>query len=176
MFKFAAFVFALIVAPVAFANPLPTPEQTKTLDWVQNDVNSRIRFQPESGNNDNWQIPTAYGDCEDFALLKRQELIDRGWNADDLKIILVYRNRVDDTGALVKEGHAVLWVQSINYVLDSPIDANAGSRLKTQINVQAFKPWADRAGWKFKCVFGDISLGDKHRPVTERCAVYGNPQ
>ncbi len=33
------------------------------------------------GKDDDWRVPTAYGDCEDFAILKKRELLKRGWPA-----------------------------------------------------------------------------------------------
>lgn len=51
-----------------------------------------------------WTYPNGYGDCEDFALAKRRELINAGWPASTLLI------------AVVKEangnGHAVLMVRT----------------------------------------------------------------
>ena len=33
-----------------------------------------------------WTLPTAYGDCEDYVLLKRRELIRRGWPTGSLLV------------------------------------------------------------------------------------------
>ncbi|MHC2540142.1 putative transglutaminase-like cysteine proteinase [Sinorhizobium meliloti] len=48
-------------------------------------------------------MPTAYGDCEDFAILKKRELLKRGWPASAL-LLTVARYR--------GEGHTVLTVRT----------------------------------------------------------------
>ncbi len=61
-----------------------------------------------------WAYPSASGgDCEDFVLLKRRELMERGWPADSLLISVVK----EPNGA----GHAVLLVVTTEgeYVLDN---------------------------------------------------------
>jgi predicted transglutaminase-like cysteine proteinase len=47
-----------------------------------------------------WTLPSAYGDCEDYVLLKRSELIRRGWPTGSLLVTVVF----DEVG----QGHAVL--------------------------------------------------------------------
>lgn len=54
------------------------------------------------GKEEVWTYPTASGDCEDFVLLKRRELIKRGWPIGAL-LVTVVRQRNGD-------GHAVLTV------------------------------------------------------------------
>ena len=61
-----------------------------------------------------WTYPTAgKGDCEDYVLLKRRMLIERGWPASTLLITVVRDEN--------NEGHAVLTVRtdSGDYVLDN---------------------------------------------------------
>jgi predicted transglutaminase-like cysteine proteinase len=60
-----------------------------------------------------WTFPEKYGDCEDYVLLKRQMLMDRGWPASSL-LVTVVRQRNGD-------GHAVLTVRTdrADYVLDN---------------------------------------------------------
>ena len=64
-----------------------------------------------------WTLPTAYGDCEDYVLLKRSELIRRGWPSGSLLITVVF----DEVG----EGHAVLLAVTSRgeLVLDNKTDA-----------------------------------------------------
>ncbi|MGO7609312.1 transglutaminase-like cysteine peptidase, partial [Rhizobium ruizarguesonis] len=52
------------------------------------------------GKDEVWAYPTTAGYCEDFALLKRRMLIQRGFSAPDLLMTVV---RKPDG-----EGHAVL--------------------------------------------------------------------
>lgn len=65
------------------------------------------------GHPEVWTMPTTYGDCEDYALMKRQMLIDRGWPASAL-LITVVRERSG-------EGHAVLTVRTDrgDFILDN---------------------------------------------------------
>ena len=51
-----------------------------------------------------WTYPTSVGDCEDYVLLKKRLLIDRGWHPSALRITVV----LDQKG----EGHAVLTVST----------------------------------------------------------------
>ena len=66
------------------------------------------------GREDVWALPTSgKGDCEDFALLKRKMLIERGWPVSSLAITV---------GATAQgEAHAVLTVSTDrgDYVLDN---------------------------------------------------------
>ncbi len=63
-----------------------------------------------------WTLPTSYGDCEDYALLKRKWLVDRGWPTGSLLITVVF----DEVG----EGHAVLIARTSDgdFVLDNKTD------------------------------------------------------
>ena len=51
-----------------------------------------------------WTYPNGYGDCEDYALLKRRELINAGWPASTLLMSVVKQAN--------GEGHAVLMVRT----------------------------------------------------------------
>lgn len=51
-----------------------------------------------------WTYPNGYGDCEDYALAKRRDLIAKGWPASTLLMTVV---RKPDG-----EGHAVLMVRT----------------------------------------------------------------
>lgn len=65
------------------------------------------------GKDELWSYPDGAGDCEDFVLLKRRKLIERGFSPADLLITVV---RKPDG-----EGHAVLTVRSTDgdFVLDN---------------------------------------------------------
>ena len=64
-----------------------------------------------------WTLPETYGDCEDFVLLKRKWLIERGWATGSLLITVVF----DEIG----DGHAVLLARTNrgDLVLDNKTDA-----------------------------------------------------
>lgn len=89
--------------------------------WVMlNAVNSYINDQiaPRTdrelyGVEEHWTIPRLAGDCEDYVLLKRRELIRRGWPEGALLITVV----LDEQG----DGHAVLTVRTAqgDFILDN---------------------------------------------------------
>lgn len=152
--KFALCFTALVCSA---STALAVDDNVRTLREVQNEVHSQLKFLPEQDGKDNWQLPTkGYGDCEDYALTKRESLLVKGWSADDVKIILVHNREIG--------GHAALWIPSLNIVLDSPTDAK-----RKQILPQDRDSWLKTNGYRFVCVFGDISLGDKKAPVSRRC-------
>ncbi|HZH12307.1 MAG TPA: transglutaminase-like cysteine peptidase [Microvirga sp.] len=94
-----------------------TPERMAELRQVNQYVNSTIvevTDLEQYGREDVWALPTSgKGDCEDFALLKRKMLIERGWPASTLSVT------VGATGQGV--AHAVLMVTTAQgqWVLDN---------------------------------------------------------
>lgn len=60
-----------------------------------------------------WTVAGKFGDCEDYALAKRQALLQRGWPNDRLGLVICKT----ETG----EGHCVLLVMTDkgNYILDN---------------------------------------------------------
>ncbi|PDT50463.1 hypothetical protein CO661_02265 [Sinorhizobium fredii] len=82
------------------------PDKASELQQVNRAVNGRIRERSDLANvgkDDDWRVPTGYGDCEDFAIMKKRELLKRGWPASAL-LLTVARYR----GA----GHTVLTVRT----------------------------------------------------------------
>ena len=63
-----------------------------------------------------WTLPDSYGDCEDYVLLKRKWLIERGWSTGSLLVSVVF----DEVG----DGHAVLLARTSrgDFVLDNKTD------------------------------------------------------
>ena len=63
-----------------------------------------------------WALPETYGDCEDYVLLKRKWLVERGWPTSSLLITVVF----DEVG----DGHAVLLARTSagEFVLDNKTD------------------------------------------------------
>lgn len=96
-----------------------TPERLSELDEVNRYVNRRIRPATDQelfGVTERWVIPTDQGDCEDYALLKRKILIERGWPPSSLLMTVVR----DELG----EGHAVLTARTAqgDFILDNKVD------------------------------------------------------
>ena len=82
-----------------------TPERWNELVAVNNDVDTKITpvtDMAQFGRPDVWSYPTDKGDCEDYVLLKRRDLIEKGWPVGALLITVVRQTNGD--------GHAVLTV------------------------------------------------------------------
>ncbi|MFD0917687.1 transglutaminase-like cysteine peptidase [Pseudahrensia aquimaris] len=97
------------------------PQRLTQLRWndlvdVNNIANvgvEPVTDQEFYGVEEHWTYPRSYGDCEDYVLLKRYMLIQRGWSAANLLITVVRQANGD--------GHAVLTVRTSNgdFVLDN---------------------------------------------------------
>jgi predicted transglutaminase-like cysteine proteinase len=104
----------------------------RTLQSVNRRVNARIRpitDQSHWGVVDRWDFPDdGFGDCEDYQLLKRRMLAERGLPRRALLMTVV----LDET----HEGHAVLTVRTDrgDFILDNKTDA--------------IRPWR-RTGYSF---------------------------
>lgn len=81
-----------------------TAQRRNDLEWVNRYVNQSVKPVTDLelyGKVEYWDYPTSgKGDCEDYVLLKRRMLIERGWPESTLLITVVR----DENG----EGHAVL--------------------------------------------------------------------
>jgi predicted transglutaminase-like cysteine proteinase len=102
----------------AAARQVPlSPERWRELQSVNDHVNATVQEVSDLdqfGAADVWSLPVdGKGDCEDFALLKRKLLIERGWPSSALLLTVVA-----DASA---EGHAVLTAVTDkgDYILDS---------------------------------------------------------
>jgi predicted transglutaminase-like cysteine proteinase len=76
-----------------------------------------VADQDQYGVAERWTYPdSGKGDCEDFVLLKRRQLIERGWPESSLLVTVVRDHRGD--------GHAVLTVRTTegDLVLDNVRD------------------------------------------------------
>jgi predicted transglutaminase-like cysteine proteinase len=96
-----------------------TPDRLGELDHVNRSVNRLIEPATDQeiyGVAEYWAIPINRGDCEDYALLKRQVLMMRGWPASALLLTVVR----DEKG----EGHAILTARTAkgDFVLDNKVD------------------------------------------------------
>lgn len=97
-----------------------TPERLSELDEVNRNINRTIRPMTDLeiyGVNELWTLPRTAGDCEDYALLKRQLLMQHGWPSSSLLMTVVR----DEKG----EGHAVLTARTAqgDFILDNKSDA-----------------------------------------------------
>ena len=98
-----------------------TPEVWRTILSVNRRVNARIKPKTDTehwGLVDRWDFPDdGYGDCEDYQLLKRKLLAERGFSRRAMRMTVV----IDDLG----EGHAVLMIRTDrgDYILDNKTSA-----------------------------------------------------
>ncbi len=96
-----------------------TPARLSELDEINRLVNSAVEPVTDIdayGVEEFWTLPTTEGDCEDYALLKREMLIERGWPASALLLTVVR----DEQG----EGHAVLTARTTHgdFILDNKVE------------------------------------------------------
>ena len=84
-----------------------TPNKVAELEQVNSLVNTTIKPATDLevyGKVEYWTYPKDRGDCEDYVLLKRRMLIERGW-PESTVLITVVRDENN-------EGHAVLTVRT----------------------------------------------------------------
>ena len=131
-----------------------TPQVWNTIVSVNRNVNRRIKPVTDKvhwGLVDHWEFPhDGMGDCEDFQLLKRKLLVERGLPRRVLRMTVV----IDEIG----EGHAVLMVRTDrgDFILDNKI--------------QAVVPW-NQTGYVFVKREGQngaawVALGNLASPTT----------
>jgi predicted transglutaminase-like cysteine proteinase len=84
-----------------------------TLREVNSSVNRSIRPQNDAPGSDVWSVNARVGDCEEFALAKRDALVRAGFSRSALRLAYVKTNW--------GEGHAVLVVKTTrgDFVLDN---------------------------------------------------------
>ncbi len=94
-----------------------TPALRAELLRINSTVNRTIAEQNDDDDDDVWAQDVTAGDCEDFALTKRHQLIKAGWPTRSLRIA-VAKTRAG-------EGHAVLVVRTSegDLVLDNRTSA-----------------------------------------------------
>jgi predicted transglutaminase-like cysteine proteinase len=78
---------------------------------INANVNRTITYVAETSGRNEWKVAETEGDCEDIAIRKHRDLIDAGFPAERLSVLVV-------------PGHAVLLARtpSGDYVLDSRSD------------------------------------------------------
>ncbi|CAA9305236.1 MAG: hypothetical protein AVDCRST_MAG90-78 [uncultured Microvirga sp.] len=98
-----------------------TADMWRTIMAVNRRVNTRIRPMTDKahwGVVDSWDFPEdGAGDCEDYQLLKRRMLVERGLPRRAMRMTVV----IDE----LNEGHAVLMIRTDrgDYILDNKTSA-----------------------------------------------------
>ena len=86
-------------------------------------IHSKVNFNTEYrtdlkqyGVPEFWTMAGKFGDCEDYALSKRNALLNAGWSKDKLGLCVCY--------TASNEGHCVLWVGTDkgSFILDNNYD------------------------------------------------------
>ena len=88
----------------------------KLAERINSDVNARVTYKSDLEQFDTpefWVKAGQYGDCEDYALAKREALLQAGWPKDKLGLCVCYTQ--------LGEGHCVLWVDTDkgSFILDN---------------------------------------------------------
>ena len=103
------------------APPFPlTPEDLETLRAVNAKWNKQIISTPDPklyAVEERWEGSTTVGDCEEYAIAKKMELLSRGWDASQLLYTVVADPKSKD----VKVKHLILVVRTSigNLILDN---------------------------------------------------------
>jgi len=79
-------------------------QEMREINALVNEVVKPVTDQELYGRIEHWTYPAGKGDCEDYVLLKRRLLMERGWPASALLITVVR----DENG----DGHAILTVRT----------------------------------------------------------------
>jgi predicted transglutaminase-like cysteine proteinase len=86
---------------------------------VNRRVNRSIAYRPDdvAGDTiDRWEVRVQQGDCEDYALTKREELIDLGWPSR--RLLLAMALTEDGVGHVV----VIVRLEDRDLVLDNSTD------------------------------------------------------
>jgi len=108
-------------------------------------VNNTITYEYDA--YDNWQNPSdtilkSTGDCEDYALLKRALLIERGFNDNELMMVVGF-------DMIIRQEHAILLVLYDKewWVLDNRTNALTQDDIYTDFN--PIKGYSASNSWIF---------------------------
>jgi predicted transglutaminase-like cysteine proteinase len=87
--------------------------QMRFLDDIHKEARDRIEYRPD--RTDEWASPAdtlarGFGDCEDICIFERALLINAGFNANNIELMIV-------EDLVTRQTHALLWVSE--YFLDN---------------------------------------------------------
>ncbi|MYZ47833.1 transglutaminase-like cysteine peptidase [Propylenella binzhouense] len=153
---YVAFCRAYPAQCLAYGKPAEIPltsVRLRELEDVNISVNRAIAPRTDAELyhvEEYWTLPFAQGDCEDYVLLKRKELIERGWPSGALLITVVF----DEAGG----GHAVLVARTGagDLVLDNKVDEIRPWYVTPYVYVKR-QSVVDPNAW--------VSIGDPRWPV-----------
>ena len=87
----------------------------KLASRINSDVNASVTYKTDLeqyGKPEHWCLPTDFGDCEDYALAKRNALLNAGWPKNKLGLCIC---------EAFGSGHCCLWVETDkgSFILDN---------------------------------------------------------
>ncbi len=63
---------------------------------INSQVNASVQYKTDLEQYDKpefWVEANTFGDCEDYALLKRAYLLEQGWDVDKIHLVVVGRKQ-----------------------------------------------------------------------------------
>ncbi|MGL3605474.1 transglutaminase-like cysteine peptidase [Rhizobium sp. G187] len=121
---------------------LPNNEAMALLRKVNSSVNSHVRPMHDRAGRDHWALPVNNsGDCEDYALAKKKQLIEAGFPANKLAMTVVLDRRGNN--------HAVLMARLADgdYILDN-LSGSVKSWKSTGYTFLARQNFDNKRSWK----------------------------
>lgn len=96
------------------------PLSYKLVDKINEEVNTSITYRSDAAvynKPEFWTPAVKLGDCEDYALLKRNKLLAAGADESQMGLVCCYVRELPDTVS----GHCVLWVNTDKggFILDN---------------------------------------------------------
>ena len=96
----------------------------KLAERINSDVNASVEYRTDLaqyGKPEHWCLPTAFGDCEDYALLKRKLLLEQGWPNDKLGLaVMLSACTTSNTLKPVLGGESYTPMGWVQYCNDNP--------------------------------------------------------
>ena len=119
---------------------IATPAVLSSLISINTQVNKTIRSQSDGPRQDVWEVNVMAGDCEDYVLTKRAQLLAKGWPSSALAIAVVYTPK--------RIGHAVLVARTDagEFVLDN-LRGEIITREKSDYHFISMQDGSRRLGW-----------------------------
>lgn len=77
-------------APIPTAPIRLTAGRMNDLKALNRRINRMILPEMEAPGQDNWRLYPSHGDCDDYALTKRESLVVRGWPAGAMRFATVF--------------------------------------------------------------------------------------
>jgi len=143
------------------------------LNLVNRQINSKIEPAYGRAGQLDWSVTTSYGDCNDYAVQKRHELLARGWPSSALSLAVV----IIPTG----EGHLILTVRTDrgDMVLDNLRTGivtwnRTGYRFVKRQSAESPKFWVETKGRRSLPALQAVAIGPADRMETARNERHGH--